>query len=314
MTLFSSAPFAHNNALLSPPPLVPRTGSGKTHTMLGSAGAEGLAPRLAQELFNKLKERDASHHVEVSVSILELYLDKLRDLLATDRNESECLDDLKIHLADHSSSGLVEVEGARIERVASSRELLDVFDRGSKGRASSSTKMNAASSRSHMIATIVLLLRNRRTGDILHGKLTLVDLAGSERVSKSGAAGQELKEAQSINKSLSALGDVIGALTSGCNQHVPYRNSPLTMLMSDSIGGNAKTLMFVCCSPADYNRRETANSLDFAKRCRNVTNNVASSGATGGVSQIKALRAELSKIKESSAVKRPAVGMRRPGM
>jgi hypothetical protein len=259
-------------------------------------------------------ERHASHHIEVSVSILELYLDRLRDLLVTDRNESECLDDLKIHLADHTPSGLVEVEGARIERVANSRELLDVFDRGAKGRASSSTKMNATSSRSHMIATIVLLLRNRRTGEVMHGKLTLVDLAGSERVSKSGAAGQELKEAQSINKSLSALGDVIGALTSGCNQHVPYRNNPLTMLMSDSIGGNAKTLMFVCCSPADYNRRETANSLDFAKRCRNVTNTVASTGAKGGASQIKALRAELSKIKESSAVKRPTIGMRRPGM
>jgi len=87
-------------------------------------------------------------------------------------------------------------------------------------------------------------------------------------------------------------------LSSGCNQHVPYRNNPLTMLMSDSIGGNAKTLMFVCCSPADYNRRETANSLDFAKRCRNVTNNVASTGAKGSASQIKALRVELSKIKK----------------
>jgi hypothetical protein len=282
--------------------------------MLGSDGAEGLAPRLAHELFRKLMERESSHHVEVSVSILELYLDKLRDLLVTDRCESELLDDLKIHLADHTSSGLVEVEGARIERVANARELLDVFDRGAKGRASSSTKMNAASSRSHMIATIVLLLRNRRNGEIMHGKLTLVDLAGSERVSKSGAAGQELKEAQSINKSLSALGDVIGALTSGCNQHVPYRNNPLTMLMSDSIGGNAKTLMFVCCSPADYNRRETANSLDFAKRCRNVMNNVATSGAKSSASQIKALKAELSKIAESSAVKRPAMGMRRPGI
>lgn len=125
--------------------------------------------------------------------------------------------------------------------------------------------------------------------------LSLVLVAGSERVGKSGATGQQLKEAQSINKSLSALGDVIGALTSGGRQHIPYRNHPLTMLMSDSIGGNAKTLMFVCCSPADYNRRETAQSLDFAKRCRNVTNNASKGG--NGSAQIKALRAELSKIK-----------------
>ena len=127
--------------------------------------------------------------------------------------------------------------------------------------------------------------------------LSLVLVAGSERVGKSGATGQQLKEAQSINKSLSALGDVIGALTSGGRQHIPYRNHPLTMLMSDSIGGNAKTLMFVCCSPADYNRRETAQSLDFAKRCRNVTNNASKGGNGNGSAQIKALRAELSKIK-----------------
>ena len=151
-----------------------------------------------------------------------------------------------------------------------------------------------------MIATIVLSLRHRRTGKMVHGKLTLVDLAGSERVSKSGATGHQLTEAQSINKSLSALGDVIGALTSG-RQHIPYRNHPLTMLMGDSLGGNSKTLMFVCCSPADYNRKESANSLDFAKRCRNVKNNVTA-GAKGSsanhVSQIRALRAELSKIKK----------------
>ncbi len=95
--------------------------------------------------------------------------------------------------------------------------------------------------------------------------------------------------------SLSALGDVISALTSG-SKHIPYRNHPLTMLMSDSIGGNAKTLMFVCCSPADYNRSESATSLDFAKRCKDVKN-VAGQGAEGQAAQLKALRAELNKLK-----------------
>mmetsp|Transcript_1836 Transcript_1836/g.4591 ORF Transcript_1836/g.4591 Transcript_1836/m.4591 type:complete len:294 (-) Transcript_1836:155-1036(-) len=293
--------------------------------MLGSGNVadekhRGLAPRLAHELFRKLAERESSYHIEVSTSMLEIYTDKLRDLLVAGKSDIE---DLKIRLAEHTSSGLVEVDGAKIERVANAEELLDIFDRGTKGRASSSTKMNAESSRSHMIATIVLSLRNKRTGKIVHGKLTLVDLAGSERVSKSGATGHQLKEAQSINKSLSALGDVIGALTSGGRQHIPYRNHPLTMLMSDSIGGNAKTLMFVCCSPADYNRKETANSLDFAKRCRNVTNSAVASkghGSKGGsASQIKALRAELSKIKEKEkgnggAAKRRPGRMRRPGM
>lgn len=130
----------------------------------------------------------------------------------------------------------------------------------------------------------------------------------------SGATGNQLKEAQSINKSLSALGDVICALTSGKNKHIPYRNNPLTMLMSDSIGGNAKTLMFVCSSPADYNRSETTNSLDFAKRCKDVRNNVDSSH--GNAAKVKALRAELAKMKKQpvDGKRRPANGMtRRPG-
>mmetsp|Transcript_1486 Transcript_1486/g.2033 ORF Transcript_1486/g.2033 Transcript_1486/m.2033 type:complete len:202 (-) Transcript_1486:2-607(-) len=201
-----------------------------------------------------------------------------------------------------------------MEQVTDDSKLLDVFNRGVNNRTSATTKMNADSSRSHMVASIVVSLRNRRSGHIVRGKLTLVDLAGSERVSKSGATGEQLKEAQSINKSLSALGDVIGALTSG-SQHVPYRNNPLTMLMSDSIGGNAKSLMFVCCSPSGYNQKESQQSLDFAKRCRNVRNN-AQRSSTG---QLKALRAELSKLKAKekggNAVKRrPMGGMRRPGM
>jgi hypothetical protein len=247
--------------------------------------------------------------------MLELYTDKLHDLLVS---KDDDVVELKIHLAEHTSSGLVEVEGSKVQKVTNGDELLETLNRGAKSRVSSSTKMNADSSRSHMIATIVLALTNKRTSKTVHGKLTLVDLAGSERVGKSGAVGQQLKEAQSINKSLSSLGDVIGALTSGSRQHVPYRNHPLTMLMSDSIGGNAKTLMFVCCSPADYNRKETTNSLDFAKRCRNVTNSATSSnqGSTNNVSQIKALRAELSKIKDKKQVttKRRSAGMRRPGM
>ena len=113
----------------------------------------------------------------------------------------------------------------------------------------------------------------------------------------SGSTGSQLKEAQSINKSLSSLGTVINSLTTD-SKHVPYRNHALTMLMSDSMGGNAKTLMFVCCSPADYNVAESSNSLDFARRCKNVTNNVhGSSASTEDLVQIKALKAEVSRLK-----------------
>ena len=156
-----------------------QTGSGKTYTMLGSGDAnndehQGLAPRVAHELFRKITEKESTHHIEVSTSMMELYTDKLRDLLKDEDDESP-LGDLKIRLAEHTSSGLVEVDGAKVERVSNATELLDVFCRASLARVSSSTKMNADSSRSHMIATIVLSLRNRRTGKIVRGKLTLVD-------------------------------------------------------------------------------------------------------------------------------------------
>lgn len=160
--------------------------------------------------------------------MLELYTDRLNDLLMSKGDDAV---DLKIRLAEHTQSGLVEVDGAKVEQVSNGEELLAILNQGAKARASSSTKMNADSSRSHLIATIVLTLTNKRTGNVVRGKLTLVDLAGSERVGKSGAVGQQLKEAQSINLSLSSLGDVIGALTSGARQHIPYRNHPLTMLM-----------------------------------------------------------------------------------
>jgi hypothetical protein len=178
--------------------------------------------------------------------------------------------------------------------------------------------MNAESSRSHLICSLVVRLTNRRTGKESLGKLTLVDLAGSEvrlpysvvmlydmlnvrtsslqRVDKSGAQGEMLKEAQSINKSLSALGDVISALTSN-QQHVPYRNHPLTMLMSDSIGGNAKTLMFVNTSPADYNTPESNSSLAFANRCKDITNAVQA-GPGVQAAQVSALKKELAKMKK----------------
>jgi hypothetical protein len=294
--------------------------------MFGASGEvdesqTGLAFRVASDLFAKLRERESSCDVEVEVSMLELYNDKLCDLLPIKQNENDSVVEiptLKIRLAEHTSSGLVEVDGLTMEQVTNATQLLDVFNRGACSRTSASTKMNADSSRSHMIASIVVCLRNRRSGNVIRGKLTLVDLAGSERVSKSGATGEQLKEAQSINKSLSALGDVIGALTSG-SQHVPYRNNPLTMLMSDSIGGNAKTLMFVCCSPSNYNQKESQQSLDFAKRCRNVRNNAQRSSTVQQLTQIRALRAELSKIKTKqkggTVVKRPPMGgMRRPGL
>ena len=308
-----------------------QTGSGKTFTMFGAGGVgggigkdgkvdplTGLAPRAASELFRVLKEREASSDVAVSATMYELYNDAVVDLLAPADKSVGKKPKLDIKLAEHSKTGFVEVVGSVEEEVADVQGLLDLFKRGAESRTVASTQMNADSSRSHLITSIKTKITNKRSGAVVSGKLTLVDLAGSERVGKSGATGDQLKEAQSINKSLSALGDVISALTTG-SKHVPYRNHPLTMLMSDSIGGNAKTLMFVCSSPADYNRSETGNSLDFAKRCKNVKN-YQQGGSAGQAAQLKALKAELSKLKGGGGGRGkrgpggPPGALRRPGM
>ena len=303
-----------------------QTGSGKTFTMISPSGEipllddvremdddVGLAPRAIVEIFKVLSDKEQSFDVSVSANMLELYNDSIRDLVPCSKGSAG--KPLRIKLAEHSGSGLVEIDGAETVKVKDANSLLDLFRRGTQSRTTASTKMNADSSRSHLIMTVVTKLVNKRTGKCTNGKLTLVDLAGSERVGKSGASGNQLKEAQSINKSLSALGDVINALTSGSN-HIPYRNHPLTMLMSDSMGGNAKTLMFVCCSPADYNSSESTTSLDFAKRCKHVKNNIKGGQEAGDESQVKALKAELTRMKRErgGGLPVPRTKAQRPGV
>ena len=146
--------------------------------------------------------------------------------------------------------------------------MFDVLERGRCNRAVGGHDMNEHSSRSHSIFTIMCTTRNTIDGSGTFGKLNLIDLAGSERLSKTEATGDRLKEAQNINKSLSALGDVINALGNRKNTHIPYRNSKLTYLLQDSLGGNSKVMMVVAISPAVYNVGETICSLNFASRCR----------------------------------------------
>ena len=152
------------------------------------------------------------------------------------------------------------MQGITLKDAASADELMELFNAGNEMRHVGATKMNAESSRSHSIFSILIEVYNKQTRKTSTGKLSLVDLAGSERVGKTGASAERLKEAQSINKSLSALGDVISALSTG-ESFIPYRNNKLTLLMSDSLGGTAKTLMFVNVSPADYNADETQTAL-----------------------------------------------------
>jgi hypothetical protein len=179
---------------------------------------------------------------------------------------------------------------------------------GAQNRVTAATELNAESSRSHLICTLTLRLTHRRSHVVTVGRLTLVDLAGSERLDKTNAVGQELKESQSINQSLLALGDVVSALTSS-QPHIPYRNHPLTMLMSDSIGGNAKTLMFINCAPTDRHEQETISSLQFGARCKDVG---LAAGPAVQAAQLNNLKKELAKLKKAAAGGQ-AKGLGRPG-
>jgi hypothetical protein len=181
------------------------------------------------------------------------------------------------------------VRGAVVKDEASPEVLMTLFREGNKERHVGATLMNAESSRSHSIFSILIESYDKTTKKTLMGKISLVDLAGSERVDKTGATGERFKEGQAINKSLSALGNVISALSEGKKKNVPYRDNKLTMLMQDSLGGNAKTLMFVNFSPADYNADETVQSLNYAARVKKIVNSASKGVESAEVARLKAI-------------------------
>ncbi|TSR04279.1 Kinesin-like protein KIN-14E [Bagarius yarrelli] len=234
-----------------------QTGSGKTFTMLGDREQKnpGIIPRTFNRIFEIIQENESKFEFKVLASMLELYNDRLQDLFVS---PSEALSK-RIEIKK-DKKGLVFAQGAEAKEATSAGELFALFELGSANRHIAATKMNIESSRSHLIISIMLESRNLANGNMTFGKLNLVDLAGSERAAKTGAKDDQLKEANSINKSLSALGDVISALAMD-QAHVPYRNNKLTQLMQDSLGGNSKTLMFLNISPSDCNLDETHASL-----------------------------------------------------
>ncbi|XP_020588180.1 kinesin-like protein KIN-14I isoform X2 [Phalaenopsis equestris] len=259
-----------------------QTGSGKTFTIYGSESHPGITPRATAELFSIVDRDSSKFSFSLKVYMVELYQDTLVDLLLS-KNAKHVKLEIKKDL-----KGMVSIENVSILQVSSFEELMAVILRGSEQRHVSGTQMNDESSRSHLILSIIIESTNRQTQTIARGKLSFVDLAGSERIKKSGSSGNQLKEAQSINKSLSALGDVISALCSE-GQHIPYRNHKLTMLMSDSLGGNAKTLMFVNVSPAEANLEETYNSLTYASRVRCVVNDPSKNVSSKEIARLKKL-------------------------
>lgn len=242
-----------------------QTGSGKTFTMTGYDD-KGINKRALDRLFHIIEERKESEVSSVSVSVLEIYCEQIRDILVPRSEASRQTYDVKTGGPfGNYVTNLSEVD------VASPADIDAIMDKAASNRSEGKTDMNAHSSRSHMVLYITVRTKNVHTGVQSYGKLSLVDLAGSERLDKSGSEGQAAKEAVAINKSLSALGDVIAGLSNTGQKHIPFRNSILTFLLQDSMAGQAKVLMFCCISPASYNVSESCSSLQFAARARGVS-------------------------------------------
>ncbi|XP_066204278.1 kinesin-like protein KIFC3 isoform X6 [Saccopteryx leptura] len=240
-----------------------QTGAGKTYTMEGTPENPGINQRALQLLFSEVQEKASDWEYTITVSAAEIYNEVLRDLLGQEPQEK-----LEIRLCP-DGSGQLYVPGLTEFQVQSVDDINKVFEFGHTNRTTEFTNLNEHSSRSHALLIVTVRGVDCSTGLRTTGKLNLVDLAGSERVGKSGAEGSRLREAQHINKSLSALGDVIAALRSR-QGHVPFRNSKLTYLLQDSLSGDSKTLMVVQVSPVEKNTSETLYSLKFAERVRSV--------------------------------------------
>ncbi|KAL2817491.1 P-loop containing nucleoside triphosphate hydrolase protein [Aspergillus cavernicola] len=244
-----------------------QTGAGKSFTMMGSdiddEVGKGIIPRIIEQIFASILTSPSNIEYTVRVSYMEIYMERIRDLLVPQN------DNLPVH--EEKSRG-VYVKGLLEVYVSSVQEVYEVMRRGGAARAVAATNMNQESSRSHSIFVVTITQKNLETGSAKSGQLFLVDLAGSEKVGKTGASGQTLEEAKKINKSLSALGMVINALTDGKSTHIPYRDSKLTRILQESLGGNSRTTLIINCSPSSYNDAETVSTLRFGVRAKAIKN------------------------------------------
>eukprot|EP00761_Pharyngomonas_kirbyi_P015002 gb/GECH01015033.1/.p1 GENE.gb/GECH01015033.1/~~gb/GECH01015033.1/.p1 ORF type:complete len:1229 (+),score=320.41 gb/GECH01015033.1/:1-3687(+) len=236
-----------------------QTGSGKTYTMEGPDGNPGINYRTLNDLFETVAERE-DYEYEISVSVMEIYMEQLIDLLNSEKQKK---------LDIRQRNGKIVVPDLTQKKVSSVEEVMQTLEKGYKNRSKGRTNMNEHSSRSHCILQVNVEGFNKVTQIRSHGKLYLIDLAGSERLQRTQAEGKQLREAQAINASLAALGNTIEKLSSK-SSHVPYRDSKLTYLLQDSLGGNSKTLMIVNISPTETSTGETLCSLNFASRIRAV--------------------------------------------
>jgi len=282
-----------------------QTGAGKTWTMYGDADNPGLAPRSIHALFSVIRkeQQKGGKTFKVKAYMIELYKQEIIDLLVAAKPQNAQFGNNApnkgLEVRRDLGRGMMYVEGVTERPVDSPDDLLQLMAEGERRRHTSSTQMNSASSRSHLMLSVIIECEVKEPAQVVYGKITLCDLAGSERPKKSEVSGDGLKEAIEINKSLSALGDVIEALTKGA-KNIPYRNHKLTMLMQDSLGGTAKCLMFVNCSPASSNAEETTMSLKWASRARQITNDVKRNADSKEVARLKQVIAMMSQAQNAT--------------
>ncbi|EDQ91791.1 uncharacterized protein MONBRDRAFT_14564, partial [Monosiga brevicollis MX1] len=268
-----------------------QTGSGKTFTMLGKArvNMQGVIPRACDYIFDHLvrgKSNESGSSFKIKCSMAEIYNEAVYDLLDPAAKAKPVRED--------NARDIVFVEGQEEKIIGSPQEALAVLEEGNRNRRVAETSMNRESSRSHAIFTL-----NIEGGikTVRKSRLNLVDLAGSERQRDTQAAGERLKEASQINKSLSTLGNVINSLTrtSSSGRHVPYRDSKLTFLLRDSLGGNTRTALIATINPSSKSFGETLSTLQFAQRAKLIQNRTKKNeGFTGSVAE---LQAEIKRLK-----------------
>ena len=243
-----------------------QSGSGKTYTMYGpdiyDDVYKGIIPRIVEDIFNYVEKADDNIDFQFKLSVLEIYKEVMYDLLTQQSAD--------IKIQENPETGMV-IEGLSEVYLSSIDEFFEYVDLSQSNRKVAETKLNHNSSRSHCILILEVTQSFKKEKLIKKGTLNLVDLAGSEKVSKTGAVGLTLEEAKKINLSLSTLGNVIHALTHK-SEHIPYRDSKLTRLLKESLGGNYKTSLIVTCSPHSYNLDEVISSLLFAKRVKTIKN------------------------------------------
>ncbi|KAI1284089.1 kinesin heavy chain [Xylaria sp. FL0933] len=255
-----------------------QTGSGKSYSMMGYGKEHGIIPKICQDMFERISglQQDKNTRCTVEVSYLEIYNERVRDLLNPSTKGN-----LKVR--EHPSTGPYVEDLAKLV-VGSFQEIENLMDEGNKARTVAATNMNETSSRSHAVFTLILTQKTFDTDTKMElekqAKISLVDLAGSERATSTGATGARLKEGAEINRSLSTLGRVIAALADlstgkkkkGAGGTVPYRDSVLTWLLKDSLGGNSMTAMIAAISPADINYDETLSTLRYADSAKRIKN------------------------------------------